>query len=101
VDLGVRNNLIVNGSKNFIGTVQSGTTAPADTRFGDPRLGPLANNGGPTLTHAPLPGSPVIDAGTSDLHLLTDQRGFPRVQGNATDIGAVESELIFRNGFDP
>src|SRR5262249_32998590 len=28
-----------------------------------PRLGPLANNGGPTRTHALLAGSPAIDAG--------------------------------------
>ena len=31
--------------------------------FVDPLLGPLADNGGPTLTHALLPGSPAINAG--------------------------------------
>ena len=40
----------------------------------DPLLGPLADNGGPTLTHALLAGSPALDAG--DLHLRRpDQRG--------------------------
>ena len=29
----------------------------------DPLLGPLQNNGGPTLTHALLTGSPAIDTG--------------------------------------
>ena len=49
----------------------------------DPLLGPLHNNGGPTWTHALLPGSPAIDNGNSfgcldnNIHLLTtDQRGF-------------------------
>lgn len=101
LDVGVHNDVAVSGGKNFIGIVQSGTTFPADTRFGDPGLGPLANNGGPTLTHVPSPGSPVIDAGSSDPQLHTDQRGFPRVQGRATDIGAVEYDLIFGDGFDP
>ena len=62
----------------------------------DPQLGPLADNGGPTLTHVPLPGSPVIDAGDNTLATATDQVGTARPQdgnsdGTATvDIGAVE-----------
>lgn len=55
----------------------------------NPLLGPLANNGGPTLTHALLPGSPAIDAGGLDCS-PTDQRGVPRPQGAACDIGAYE-----------
>ena len=43
----------------------------------DPKLGPLEDNGGPTLTHLPLSGSPVIDAG-NDFRLSTDQRGVER-----------------------
>ncbi|HRQ36696.1 MAG TPA: choice-of-anchor Q domain-containing protein [Chloroflexota bacterium] len=56
----------------------------------DARLGPLADNGGPTLTHMLLPGSPTIDAGTADGAPTTDQRGLPRPVGSAPDIGAVE-----------
>jgi hypothetical protein len=56
----------------------------------DPRLGPLANNGGPTLTLALLPGSPAIDAGDASAAPDTDQRGFPRPVGLAADIGAFE-----------
>jgi hypothetical protein len=52
--------------------------------------GPLANNGGPTLTMALLPGSPAIDAADTALAPPTDQRGFPRPFGAAADIGAFE-----------
>ncbi len=55
-----------------------------------PMLGPLADNGGPTLTMALLPGSPAIDAGNTSLAPATDQRGFPRPAGLAADIGAFE-----------
>ncbi len=55
----------------------------------DPKLGQLANNGGPTRTQLPLNGSPLIDAaGTSTQ--ATDQRGLTRTVGPKTDIGAVE-----------
>ncbi len=58
---------------------------------GDPLLGPLAKNGGPTLTHALLPESPAIDAGDcADETLTVDQRGRARPDGMACDIGAFE-----------
>jgi hypothetical protein len=58
---------------------------------GNPGLGRLQNNGGPTPTMALLPGSPAIDAGANPLGLTTDQRGYgPRVVGAAADIGAYE-----------
>jgi len=63
----------------------------------DPKLGPLANNGGPTLTLALLPGSPAIDAGNTSLAPLTDQRGFPRPAGLAADIGAFEYGSVMPN----
>jgi CSLREA domain-containing protein len=56
-----------------------------------PNLGPLANNGGFTQTHALLPGSPAIDAGTNTGCPITDQRGVTRPQGSRCDIGAYES----------
>ena len=57
---------------------------------GDPLLGPLAANGGPTQTHALLEGSPAIDSGSSTSCPLTDQRGVSRPQGEDCDIGAFE-----------
>ncbi len=66
----------------------------------DPRLGPLAANGGMTLTQTPLPGSPAINAGDPSAIAgaadfpANDQRGTPftRVYGGRIDIGAVESQ---------
>ena len=69
--------------------IVSNTPAGGDT-FTDPKLGLLADNGGPTLTMALLPGSPAIDAGNTSLAPDTDQRGFPRPAGLAADIGAFE-----------
>jgi hypothetical protein len=55
-------------------------------------FGPLKNNGGPTRTHMPLRGSPVINAAPIDEDCpATDQRGKPRPLGKGCDIGAVES----------
>lgn len=56
----------------------------------DPMLGPLANNGGPTQTHRPLQGSPVIDAADPATTVLTDQRGQPREYPVLPDMGSVE-----------
>jgi hypothetical protein len=58
----------------------------------DPKLGPLAHNGGPTQTTTLLPGSPAIDAGGTSANGCppTDQRGVSRPQGSACDIGAYE-----------
>ncbi len=63
--------------------------------FPDPKLGPLADNGGPTLTMALLPGSSAIDAGDTASAPPTDQRGFPRPFGPAADIGAYEAMPLY------
>ncbi|HEX4122751.1 MAG TPA: choice-of-anchor Q domain-containing protein [Verrucomicrobiae bacterium] len=57
----------------------------------DPLLGPLANNGGGTLTMLPQDDSLAIDQGvtSADGALSIDQRGLPRVSGVTVDIGAV------------
>jgi len=69
----------------------------------DPLLGPLANNGGPTNAHAPLTGSPAIDAGNSSFSTPPDfdQRGAPFVRvfdggvgGLRIDIGAYELQTV-------
>jgi hypothetical protein len=67
------------------------TLNPTDLINTNPLLGPLAPNGGPTQTMALLPGSPAIDAGITVPGVSTDQRGVPRPQGTAPDIGAFES----------
>jgi hypothetical protein len=70
----------------------------------DPLLGPLQDNGGDTLTHALLRGSPAIDAGDNAFCTLpTDQRGEPfarKVDGDANgsvicDIGAFELQTPY------
>lgn len=62
----------------------------------DPLLSPLQNNGGPTLTHALLPGSPAIDHGNPIFRPPPDedQRGCPfdRVFNNRIDVGSFENQ---------
>jgi len=74
---------------------QFGTTASPL----DPQLAPLADNGGPTLTHALLASSPAIDSGSNPLAqdsngspLVTDQRGAARIDSTShlVDRGAFE-----------
>ena len=56
----------------------------------DPLLGPLEDNGGSSLTHAPRAGSPVVDAGEDAAAPSADQRHARRPEGDASDIGSVE-----------
>ncbi len=91
--------IIINGDGNLIGTA----AAPID-----PLLGPLADNGGPTRSHALLPGSPAIDAGDPNAIAgvngvpLHDQRGAPFIRvfdGDGTgdaqiDMGAFEDQPL-------
>jgi hypothetical protein len=74
-------------------------TAAGDQINTDPRLGPLQDNGGLTLTHALLAESPAIDAGDPNFNpnnfqppLIYDQRGpgFDRVKNGRIDIGAFQ-----------
>lgn len=70
-------------------------TATGDqTNVPDPKIGPLADNGGPTLTHMPQHDSPAIDGGAAVCSVATDQRGAARPMGAACDIGAVEKGFI-------
>ena len=65
------------------------SSVPTNQLVADARLGPLANNGGPTDTHALLTGSPGIDKGGAPCP-ATDQRGISRPRGAACDAGAYE-----------
>ncbi len=81
-------NPITSGGGNVFGT---GCPVTADDTTGPANLGPLADNGGPTFTHALLAGSAALDFATCD-GTTTDQRGKPRDAG-ACDAGAFESDL--------
>jgi hypothetical protein len=74
--------------------VADGSVTGVNVINADPNLTPLQNNGGPTLTHLPLAGSPAINSGdnnvATDAGLTTDQRGLSRIVGSSVDIGAVE-----------
>jgi hypothetical protein len=69
-------------------------TGPGDQINTNPLLGPLQDNGGPTFTHALLPGSPAIDAGDPSFTPppFYDQRGCPfaRVFNGRIDVGSLE-----------
>lgn len=79
---------VVSEGNNLENGTSCGLDEPTDINAG-PRLGDLANNGGPTNTHALLAGSPAVNAG-GDPFPPTDQRGVTRPQGFANDIGAFE-----------
>jgi len=85
------NGVFVSSGFNLIGNNQGATNLSIfDFQNVAADLGPLQNNGGPTLTCAPLEGSFAINYGTSTGAPNTDQRGVPRPEGGAFDIGAVE-----------
>ena len=81
-------NLVSDGSCQLGGSGDQNNT--------DPGLDEIADNGGPTLTVLPLPGSPLIDAGLATGCPPVDQRGFSRPRDGdddtqaACDVGAVE-----------
>ena len=94
----LRNSIISNnGGKNCFNTphVYAGVSIANDSSCGiapgilitDPQLAPLADNGGPTMTHALTAGSPAINAGGS-CTVTTDQRYAPR--DAQCDLGAYE-----------
>jgi hypothetical protein len=101
VDFTGADNIFKSKGYNRIG---DGNATAAFNKPGDktlvmvPGLGPLANNGGPTLTHALLKGSPALDAvpegrvgcGTK---VTKDQRGIKRPQGTKCDVGAYEKKV--------
>jgi predicted outer membrane repeat protein len=73
--------------------VQGGYPGGTEIITGDPKLGPLADNGGLTRTRTLLTGSSAIDAGKAAGAPSEDQRGISRPQGSGYDIGAFEVEV--------
>ena len=85
--IGVTDGLFITGNtNNLTGTAISPL---------DPLLGPLANNGGLTPTHALLATSPALNVGNNTI-AGTDQRGAPfsRDDGNGVDIGSYERQTL-------
>jgi len=109
-DLGGNAAITVSGANNLIRA--STLPVPPDTIDGEPMLGPLQNNGGFTMTHALLAGSPAIDHGNNLAGRGFDQRaidydnpvyGYERTVGSNADIGAFEfgaPDHIFVDSFD-
>lgn len=89
---------IVSGGGNVGTDASCALGDPSDQVVSDAGLRPLADNGGPTLTHALVPSSPALDAGTAATvdPVQFDQRGAPRpeegdgVDPAEADAGAVE-----------
>jgi CSLREA domain-containing protein len=79
---------------NTSNLIESNAAAPnscgTSSLSSDPKLGSLADNGGPTQTMALLPGSPALDAGDDAACAIADQRSVGRPQGSHCDIGAYE-----------
>jgi hypothetical protein len=96
-------NLVGNGS-GCVSLATSGDQVGSIESPLDPVLDVLADNGGPTRTHALLPGSTAIDvavncsyyddvASSSIQNLVRDQRSFPRPRGLGCDIGSYEASV--------
>ena len=89
---GTVNSLDYSLIENTTDTTITGTTTNNITGT-DPLLGPLADNGGPTMTHALQPGSPALDKiPQAEFTDWQDQRQAPRNQTTSPDgdIGAYE-----------
>lgn len=88
---------VLDGGYNLSGDAKNSCEFAAeehDQSRADPKLGGLADNGGPTRTLLPAKGSDAIDAiptGSAGCNTdVRDQRGVARPQGGNCDIGAVE-----------
>ncbi|GAB4272572.1 MAG: hypothetical protein Kow0080_19190 [Candidatus Promineifilaceae bacterium] len=88
----------VSNGNNLSSDFNCNLTGTGDMQGVDPLLGLLADNSGPTQTHALQPGSPAIDAGSNTNCPAADQRGIARPydgnnDGTATcDMGAYEAQ---------
>ncbi|MGH8091298.1 MAG: IPTL-CTERM sorting domain-containing protein, partial [Rudaea sp.] len=87
--------LTIAGTNDLVMAATPNITLPGATLSADPLLGPLANNGGATLTMGLLAGSPALGVGINPNAYANDQRGpgFPRTVGGLTDIGAFQGTV--------
>jgi len=87
---------VVTVNYSLIGTGITPADGSNNVASNNPQLAPLANNGGPTRTHALLAASPAINAGDPSVVTPFDQRGAPfmRVAGGRVDIGAYERQTV-------
>jgi hypothetical protein len=83
------------------GVLDSDGSCPDAMLTADPRLGPLADNGGGTLTHALAFLSPAVDAGSGDDCPGSDQRGIARPYNGVCDLGAFEYREAEMGGVPP
>jgi len=114
---------MTSGGHNITSDSSCGLNGPGDLSDTDPQLTLLIDNGGPTMTHRPLSGSPAIDSGdplgcfwdhdsdpaTPEVEVRIDQRGFLRPYDGDGDLipvcdpGAVEygaTATLFADGFE-
>ncbi|MFZ0826145.1 MAG: choice-of-anchor Q domain-containing protein, partial [Verrucomicrobiia bacterium] len=90
--LSISNSIVAGNNAANKPDLDSAYTGVTNLIGGTAQLAALGYYGGPTPTMPPLPGSPVIAAGNAGIAtgLGNDQRGFPRIVGGQTDLGAVE-----------
>ncbi|MCA1639582.1 MAG: FG-GAP-like repeat-containing protein, partial [Acidobacteria bacterium] len=90
---------VTSAGNNLVGASTGGSTITgrpityqaSDIRDTPPMISALGMYGGPTPTHALLPGSPAINAGNNaNAPAAADQRGFTRIVGGIVDLGAYE-----------
>jgi hypothetical protein len=91
--------VISSNGYNIASDSSCGLNGTGDLSNTNPLLGPLQNNGGSTLTHALLIGSPAIDSGSGCP--AVDQRGVARPFGAVCDRGAYEFNVDTQSVYLP
>jgi CSLREA domain-containing protein len=86
---------LLNEDHNLSDDASCGFTSTGDLENVDARIGTLANNGGPTDTHALFNGSPALGASRDNTCPPTDQRGLIRPTPGPCAIGAFEGSFPF------
>lgn len=87
-------NLLERSSCTLLGAAPGDIVGQADGDV-DAKLDNLQNSGFAVRTHALLPGSPAVNAGSPDSCPAIDQRGVARPQGGRCDIGAFEARFYY------